>query len=843
MGVPKKKTTKPASSHWFESTNKIVFDTLKKGLLQEKKEISRSEQKSKELKLKVEFENKQIEQQKKLTKELEAHVTQLKTNTEELHQKEQLIKNYEQKLALVLGGKKLTTGTKGKQDTEHLSLLIKKEKVNIVNIKKKRDELNTKIQQLEKRKTQIGHQVTEAIGLVAQKTEPDSLFKNLLTTSHQKIAQYEQKLAQLERKEKTEKNKVVTEIESIKKEVARLQKQKHTLEHDIEQRSSGLINIKLLEKKREEYSILVNDHKNRLDSLLKIINYEKAQKDDLSKKIKQDLHTIFDAQQLKQAKEVDARRKLALIKSDYKEKLTAAVKNKSLLDKKIADLEQQKKKLIANLQEDQENLNRLKHQLLGLEKKLRERELEGCKEQELAKEIELLSKEKEVDEQKLTKVGSLVKQVKETALKEPGIMINLEKEKSRLQNIVQKREKDIASRKNEIVQLRVSISTFKKEFSEKKEEIYQLQRKWTAEKNKHEQLLHKLSNSLSLLQKELADEVKMAGSLDSLRKKKMINIQFSFDKDLEEIRKTITLKKQEYKRHLSALDVINEHFKDWEHKKNMLTVHFEKNKNVLSDYDHNLDVEREKRRIITNEETLLRNIIAKLDEDEKRSETIKGSSKDTITQLDRQRAKLKEELAHYIISAQQKAKVEGEQKLKETEKAINALKNKYVSISTRWQEEKKKGSQEISLIQKIIPLKHSVATLDTIIPEVKKKLRHEELEKEKIEVNLSQHEKNLKKLEEISKEKEQHVKEKELLRIEIQKLYDVIEGKIVDVAVTRKAGIGKEPFNVNEKKELKVLLLKIDSLLGKLPAKEIDLFSRSKYFKKYKTMMNKYGVK
>lgn len=171
------------------------------------------------------------------------------------------------------------------------------------------------------------------------------------------------------------------------------------------------------------------------------------------------------------------------------------------------------------------------------------------------------------------------------------------------------------------------------------------------------------------------------------------------------------------------------------------------------------------------------------------------------------------------------------------------MKKKDTSLSERLQSEKKKEDQETSLISKIIPLKSSVVKLEQIIPEVKKKLRHEELEKEQIESNLILHEKHLKKLDEVSKETELRIKERELLRQEIQQLYGVIEGRVHDVAMNRKSDVVKGPFNVNEKKELKALLQKIDGLLGKLPAKEIDLFSRSKYFKKYQTVMNKYGVK
>jgi hypothetical protein len=151
-----------------------------------------------------------------------------------------------------------------------------------------------------------------------------------------------------------------------------------------------------------------------------------------------------------------------------------------------------------------------------------------------------------------------------------------------------------------------------------------------------------------------------------------------------------------------------------------------------------------------------------------------------------------------------------------------------------------------------------------------RKLREEEIKledkQEKTKANykaisekLSDRDKQLKNLNKVVKEKIKRVNDANKLRDELHKLHLIIDEKLPIIKIKTKivqvvkikTRIVKEikrirvkvKSNVDVDKDLKPALRKIDGLLGKLPKKEINAFSKSKDFKTYKKIMNKYGVK
>jgi chromosome segregation ATPase len=138
----------------------------------------------------------------------------------------------------------------------------------------------------------------------------------------------------------------------------------------------------------------------------------------------------------------------------------------------------------------------------------------------------------------------------------------------------------------------------------------------------------------------------------------------------------------------------------------------------------------------------------------------------------------------------------------------------------------------------VSPLREKIRKLAMIVPKLDQRLTTIKEEENRIEERVAKFQKHLALLKQVSREKIERIKEKEMLHLELKQLRAVVTQKVKDITSAKKPAL-----NRTEVKELKLLLKKIDNLLGRLPKKEIEKFSRSKDFEFYKKVMHDYGVK
>ncbi len=870
-------------SRVFQETNKAVIHKLKEGLWKEKKELSEKQHKEKLLRSKVKLEEKLIreknlvEKRKRIIERLNEYYQLLRKNKVQLRQKEQLLKETEQ--ALAQEQQKMAAEQKQKSRLiQALELKIepqlRRDLAELPLIKKKDEELRRRIALENQEKSSIELQLNALRQAVVTLPLDQSLISfdlpedlsDLLNPDIIVLKQYEQCFKGLEGAEARENNQLKQEIYIIKQEMRKLKLKKAELIEKVERRNNSLRDLDSLKLKRTEVGKLLTSQAQKLEALLEILEHRKKGQKYTSQKIKKDLLTIKEQKERQRALHEEAKKELKKLRNSYEQKIDEADQNKKLLDEKIKQLEEKKSLVWNDLEDDKLGLEGIKNDLLQLEKKLQEKELYSFQEKSLAQELSSLQREKHLEEEELTKIESLIKKVQQLSLIEPDKVLDFQKKKENLQEKLHQQEKEISQKENTLHNLHTSLSQLKLELQQKQGKITELQKNMLGRQRKHQEMLSRLNDSLIGLQAELVRIAHTEKNIESKKEILILNKKGLLQKGIGKINEKMIAQQKEYQEHCSLFQQQQNKLGKLEESRHHLLKSIAKNRGIWKDYDHNIDVEKEKRQSLTAEQRLLQKVIGKIaKEEEILQDRIANKSKVAQT-IEQDKGKVKKELAKYLLKLKRKAMLQGKRKLSRMDNLISKHRRNYQHLDHQIKQEKRRIAEEISLdksgiiqqsmltkdirllrkrrkknMEKLGPLQETITKISQAIPHWEAKVESAEVEEKKIDHKLSMHQQRLHDLEHITKERLVGMNEKLLLKQELKLLRATVKGKAERFMVKRK-GLGGA-ITGKDSRSLRVVLKKIDTLLGKLPEKEISTFAKSSDFYKYKKVMESYGVK
>jgi chromosome segregation ATPase len=154
----------------------------------------------------------------------------------------------------------------------------------------------------------------------------------------------------------------------------------------------------------------------------------------------------------------------------------------------------------------------------------------------------------------------------------------------------------------------------------------------------------------------------------------------------------------------------------------------------------------------------------------------------------------------------------------------------------------KLSHQDFSEKGSLKKLQDKVSSLNQKLNETGERVTHAKQRVERIEEIFTQNSSTNRELSKVIHDKLRLLTEQVILREELRQLRTITAGKEVSPELRSKINM-LLPSQVNEKMEMSTFLKKVDNLLGRLPKKEIDHFSKTPTFKQYQKIMKKYGVK
>ncbi|MEI6731381.1 MAG: hypothetical protein WCK90_01740 [archaeon] len=219
-----------------------------------------------------------------------------------------------------------------------------------------------------------------------------------------------------------------------------------------------------------------------------------------------------------------------------------------------------------------------------------------------------------------------------------------------------------------------------------------------------------------------------------------------------------------------------------------------------------------------------------------------------------------------------------ERKIK-NESAIGAERQKFLAEKNKLVAEmvKIRARKEFTN-ENVEKLRKSAHAFSAVLGSIGERKKHVDLEKERLRAKITQREKNLVELQKVISEKQKRIEERQKLQKELKQIELVMNNALRPVIKikwkvktktkvktevkwktrqkivvrTRNKIVNKIKWKIRNrivkkplenKAEMGKFLKEVDDLLGKLPKEDITKFSKSKGFKIYKSVMNRYGVK
>ncbi|MBI4147381.1 hypothetical protein HY494_01885 [Candidatus Woesearchaeota archaeon] len=371
---------------------------------------------------------------------------------------------------------------------------------------------------------------------------------------------------------------------------------------------------------------------------------------------------------------------------------------------------------------------------------------------------------------------------------------------------------------------------------------------------KEEALLQQKVTELGLTKKLKLSELKKGEQEKVLLEKRKVQMENERDLSLQQM---LVRVKQEGEQKLQALaqHVSQERkkkdsfYRSMQHQKSQLEHSISKQEHLL---------EQKKREAEKN--------IAHLRE--QKSAAIKAQGEARLAELQkkvREEEKLKQNLDSSVVQEEKKLNENLAEKRKEFAKEKSLLIQKAKALRL------KKDSAD----KQIVSAQNAIGQLEYTKSRLEARAENAAIRKRELEEKISQRDEDLKALNRIVKEKLEKIEEQRKLRQEMHQLHDFVNNKVerlrrrIKIVTKFKTKyktkyetkyrtkhetkykikykkiikyIQKKGPKVTDKVQMKSFLKEMDTLLGKLPPKEIDEFSKSKEFEKYKEMLNKYGV-
>ncbi len=186
--------------------------------------------------------------------------------------------------------------------------------------------------------------------------------------------------------------------------------------------------------------------------------------------------------------------------------------------------------------------------------------------------------------------------------------------------------------------------------------------------------------------------------------------------------------------------------------------------------------------------------------------------------------------------------------LQQKEKAIE---HKIIEQKMEFQNEKKKLQEKVKKLRsrasstnvKVRAAATRIRSLEDACHALSQRMDLTLRKKKEIENLIFNHDKDLQLLHNVINQKLHSLAQLKDLKKEMHQLHLVIDHNLPQCKIKTKIITKIKRVRVKDVAGMKPVLKTIDRLLGKLPAKEIDKFAKSKKFISYRRIMNKYGVK